>query len=239
MEKARLGERFIHCFNAIDQGLRVKYDFNRSMGFSELIRKTVPLNYIVRKYEDDLIDYGRLRNAIVHHSKEDMLIAEPHLSVVETMEKIEALLNKPDLVVDTPYCCREVLRIDGNVAMQDVIKKIAKSGYSNLPVYHNGKLIGVANGQKIIDVFGIYLESGGKAKTFLENMKIEDILERFESKNFYELKSVKLTVDEAILEFSNNPRLRAVLISQNGNEKEIPFAIVTPADIIEMNKLLF
>ena len=57
------------------------------MGFSDLIRKAASLNYTIRKYEDDLIDYGRLRNAIIHNS-DDFVIAEPHDSVVENIEHI-------------------------------------------------------------------------------------------------------------------------------------------------------
>ena len=41
----------------------------------------------LRKYEDELIDFSRLRNAIVHQSAPDKVIAEPHLDVVEKIEK--------------------------------------------------------------------------------------------------------------------------------------------------------
>ena len=70
-------QRFIQAYNNIDYTIRTRYNLNRSMGFSELIRRSVALNYIVRRYEDDLIDFGRLRNAIVH-GNEDFIMAEPH-----------------------------------------------------------------------------------------------------------------------------------------------------------------
>ena len=97
MKKNSLAERFINCFNKVDYTLKAKYNFNRSMGFSDLIRRTVALNYVVRKYEDELIDYGRLRNAIVHSSNDKMIIAEPHEDVVEKFEKIEKLINSPGI----------------------------------------------------------------------------------------------------------------------------------------------
>ena len=40
-----------------------------------------------------MIDYGRLRNAIIHHSREDMIIAEPHEDIVQKFEKIEELIK--------------------------------------------------------------------------------------------------------------------------------------------------
>jgi len=89
-------ERFLSAYNNIDYTLKSRYDFSRSMGFSDLIRKCVVLNYIVRKNEDKLVDYGRLRNAIVHNN-DDFIIAEPHDSVVEDIERLEKLITKMDL----------------------------------------------------------------------------------------------------------------------------------------------
>jgi len=59
-------ERFISAYNSIDHSLRAIYGFKRSISFADLVRKAVTLNSVVRKYEDELIDYGRLRNSIVH-----------------------------------------------------------------------------------------------------------------------------------------------------------------------------
>lgn len=80
-------KRFINAYNQIDSGLRALYNQKRSMSFAELIRNSVNENHVVRKYEDDLIDFGRLRNAIVHKSNDDFIIAEPHIEVVEKIEK--------------------------------------------------------------------------------------------------------------------------------------------------------
>ena len=66
LKKLSLAQRFINSYNQIDYALRVQHNFKRSMGFSDMIRKSVPINNITRKYEDDLIDFGRLRNAIIH-----------------------------------------------------------------------------------------------------------------------------------------------------------------------------
>ena len=59
MEEKKISEfkksnakRFLDAYNDIDYSLKTRYNFNRSMGFSDLIRKTVSLNYIIRKYED-------------------------------------------------------------------------------------------------------------------------------------------------------------------------------------------
>ena len=232
-----LAERFIEAFNKVDYSLRVKYNLNRSMGFSDLVRKTVALNYIVRKYEDELIDFGRLRNAIVHHSRGNKVIAEPHEDVVELFEKIEKLINKPPVALDC-VCRRDILLVEASKSMEQVIRLMATSSYSNLPVYKGTNLIGIANGQKIVDALGAYLEGGGKAKTFLENIKIEDVLSKIQNSNYYLVRPATLTVEDALKDFHQNPKLLAILITQNGLDTELPLGIITTGDVITMNSIL-
>ena len=54
MAEKTKAERFLDAFNNIDYSLRARFGLNRSMGFSDLIRRCVSLNYVVRKYEDEL-----------------------------------------------------------------------------------------------------------------------------------------------------------------------------------------
>ena len=76
-------KRFLDAYNNIDYTLKTRQNLNRSMGFSDLIRKTSTTNYIVKKYEDDLVDYGRLRNAIIHNNNEDFVIEKSNQNGVK------------------------------------------------------------------------------------------------------------------------------------------------------------
>ena len=239
MEKKDLSNarRFIQAYNNIDYTIRTRYNLNRSMGFSELIRKSVALNYIVRKYEDDLIDFGRLRNAIVH-GNEDYIMAEPHIDVVEQIEKIERLLTAPPKALEL-VCRRDVLTISSDQSMKEAIMLIASSSYSNIPAYNDkGEIIGIANGQKILDSFGKHLLSGGKADSFLNNVKIEDMLSSIENSNYYIFANKDLTVEDALEFFHNNSKLLAILVTKNGGAKEKPLGIITGSDVIKMNTIL-
>ena len=64
--------RFIMAYNRLDQGLREIYSIKRTLTFSDMIRKVANVNTVVSKFEEDLIDYGRLRNAIVHKSSDEI-----------------------------------------------------------------------------------------------------------------------------------------------------------------------
>ena len=68
-------------------------------GNKEQVRRLAN-NVEVRKYEDDLIDYGRLRNAIVHQGNHKFIIAEPHDDIVENIERLSDLITEPPLAVD-------------------------------------------------------------------------------------------------------------------------------------------
>lgn len=229
--------RFLSAFNDIDYTIKTKYNFNRSMGFSEAVRRAVALNYTVRKYEDDLISYGRLRNAIVH-GNDDFVIAEPHTDVVEKIEKIARLLSLPPRALDT-VARRDILTVNASKSIREVIMIMAESGYSNLPVFNNeNEIIGIANGQKIIDSFGKFLISGGKSESFLDSVKIEDMLSKIENSNYYIFANQDITVEQVLSLFHKNSKLLAVLITKNGGAKERPLGIMTGADVLKMNKLL-
>lgn len=229
-------KRFLDAYNNIDYALKVRYNLSRTMGFSELIRKAVVLNYIVRKNEDALVDYGRLRNAIIHNSNEEIVIAEPHDVVVEDIERIEKLLTTPPKALDT-VAHRDVLTMEATESMYNVITTMANSKYSNIPVYSNGTLIGVANGQKILDSLGQYLLAGGKSDVFLKSVKIEDMLSSLKS-NYYVIAAATITVEEALNEFHNNPKLLAILITKDGGVNQKTLGIITGGDVMDMNKIM-
>lgn len=230
--------RFLDAYNNIDYALKTRYNINRSTGFSDLVRKAVAINYVVRKYQDELIDYGRLRNAIIHNNNEDYVIAEPHIEVVKNIEHIEKLLTTPPKAVET-VARREVLTTNAGRSMREVITLMASSNFSNIPVYNDQKeLIGVANGQKILNSMGQFLLAGGKCSVFLDNVQIEDMLSTLQNSNYYEVKNSKCTVEEALDEFDKNHKLLAILFTKNGNKNELPVGIMTGANVVEAQKIL-
>ena len=229
--------RFLNSFNNIDYAIKTRYNFNRSMGFSEAVRKAVAFNYTIRKYEDELIGYGRLRNAIVH-GNDDYVIAEPHIDVVEKIEKIEELLTTPPRALDV-VARHDVLSVHCSKSMREVIMLIASSTYSNIPVFNDdNEIIGIANSQKILDAFGKYLLTGGKESSFLDSVKIEDFVSEIENSNYYAFANKEITVEQALALFHQNPKLLAVLITPHGGIKERPLGIITGVDVLKMNKIL-
>lgn len=231
-------ERFVKAYNAIDQSLRQRHNIRRSLSFSDMIRKTVVVDYIVRKYEDQLIDYGRLRNAIIHNSNDEFLIAEPHTDVVEEFEKIASLVSAPPKVFDT-VCTKEVFTVEHTTNLFDVIKLIYSSSYSNIPVYKNGGVIGVANGQKILDYIGKHLNYGIDIDDFLKNTTIEKFVkDQVADTKYFEVCDMDLTVEKALNLFFQNRKLLMIILTPNGMLQEMPIGLITPTDIMDLNKVI-
>jgi len=230
-------QRFITAYNTIDYSLRTIYDFKRSMSFSDVVRRSVVLNSIVRKYEEDLIDFGRLRNAIIHNGNAKYIIAEPHDDVVAKIERLADLIAEPPRAMDR-IGNKEVITISADMKVGAAIELIYRTGYSNLPVYENEKLLGILNGRKLINVIGKRIGDGVNLQEFMSNTLARDVVQEMGDDYYFMLADEHITIDEAMNHFENNRKLLIILITKDGKENGKPLKIISSADIIDMKKIL-
>lgn len=230
-------ERFLTAYNNIDYGLRSIYNFKRSMTFSDVVRRSVVLNSVVRKYEDDLIDFGRLRNAIIHQGNHKYIIAEPHDDIVEMIERLADLITEPPLAIDM-IGNKEVITINHDMIIANAMELIYRTGYSNLPTYNGEKLIGILNGRKLINVLGEKVGLGVNLETFIRESTVGEILPNMGEDYYFMLADQSLTIDNAMNFFENNRKLLIILITKDGKDTGKPLKIISSADIIDMKKIL-
>jgi len=230
-------ERFIAAYNNLDYSLRTIYDFKRSMSFSDVVRRSVVLNSVVRKYEEDLIDFGRLRNAIIHQGNSKYIIAEPHDDIVEKIEKLAQLISEPPIAMDR-VGNKEVITVNHDMKLKMAIQLIYRTGYSNLPVYKGEHLIGVVNGRKLINVIGQRLSDDVNIQDFVETTSVGEIVAEMGEDYYFMLANEKLTIDEAMNFFENNRKLLIILITKDGKDTSKPLKIISGSDIIDMKKIL-
>ena len=229
--------RFINAYNVIDQSLRSIYNFKRNLSFADVIRRTVPLNSVVRRYEDKLIDYGRLRNSIVHNSSEEQIIAEPHKEVVAEMEFIASLISSPPKVVEV-IKKKDVKILNSNTSILDCLVALSSTGFKRIPIYDNNMLVGVVDSSQIVNVLGETSRQKKEIKSFLEETPIIDILETNDKEKMYVICSEELTVQEALDIFFNNRKIQVIIITKKGTFAERPINILTNADFIDLNKII-
>lgn len=230
-------KRFINAYNRIDNALRAQEDMRRSISYTEAIKRASRTNEIVRKYEDILIDYGRLRNAIVHNSEDGVVIAEPHLDVVENYEKIADLICTPPLAVET-VCNKNFHKMDHNNTLAEVMKFIYQNSVSNLPIYKDGMLIGVANATKITKILGEKIYEKIDIDDYARSVTIEEVLKYMMNDNYYTIADEKITLDKVLNLFTENRKLLIIIITKSGSLLESPIGIISVGDIMDINKIL-
>ena len=230
-------ERFIAAYNNIDYSLRTIYDFKRSMSFSDVVRRSVVLNSVVRKYEEDLIDFGRLRNAIIHHGNHNYIIAEPHDDIVEKIERLAYLISEPPVAIDR-VGNKEVITIAEDMKISEAMELIFRTGYANLPIYSTDKLIGILNGRKLITILGRRVHENTNLEEFIRNTPVKDIIEEMGDDYYFMLADENLTIDQAMNYFENNRKLVVILITKNGKDTGKPLKIISTADIVDMKRIL-
>lgn len=228
-------KRFIDSYNRLDKALRDIYNIKPSLSYSDCIRRCASVSSVIRKYEDDLIDYGRLRNAIVHRSS-DIPIAEPHDDVVQKLEAITRLIATPPLVVSC-LSNRQVYVIDAREKLSTAISNMYKTGYSCVPVYSKGTLVGVINRKMILDSMGEAIVNGFKLDKWLDQ-GVEDALNIMEISSHYEVAPANITIDNLLYLFQQNKKLSVVVLTNGGNYNEQPVGVVVTADTINMQETL-
>ena len=228
-------KRFIDAYNRLDKGMRDIYNIKPSISFSDCVRKVSPVNSIIRKYEDDIIEYGRLRNAIVHRSGEEV-IAEPNIRVVEKLEQIARLICTPPRVMDT-VANRSVYSVNAKTPLAEVMIQMFQTGYSVIPVYDGFDLIGVINRKMILEALG----AATAAKVDLDDLvklSVVEALDLSAGSNSYEVVASNTTIDNILYLFQSNRKLSVVIITKNGNYNEAPLGVVVTSDTIDMQTIL-
>lgn len=229
-------KRFINSYNILDKSLRDIYNLKPSLSFSDVIRRVSSVNSVIKKYEDDLIDYGRLRNAIVHRSISGEVIAEPHDDVVLKLEAITRLITTPPRAMDS-VVNRKVFVVDANESLSYVLTQMYKSGYSNVPVYNGKVLLGVITRKMIVEAVGEAIYNKINLEEFVKKPVI-DALNISGISNHYEVAPSNITIDNLLYLFQQNRKLSTVIITKNGNYNEPPLGIVVTADTIDMQTIL-
>lgn len=236
MEKKSNAQRFIQAYNQLDHSMRTVYGFKRNMTFADVVRRAVSLNSVIRKYEEDIIDYGRLRNSIVHRSNPNYIIAEPHDEVVEDIEKIAKLISTPPLALER-VCSRNVLCFEHNTTLKDAIKLISSSGFNNVPIYKDSHLLGVATGGKVIRWIGEKFAEDKSFEDIFDKTTLEDVINELPLKN-YKVANRSISIETALNMFYVDRKLDSIIITKEGTDDEMPLGIITAADVLDMNEIL-
>ena len=201
------------------------------------MRRCAEKNAVVRRYEDELAEYARLRNAIVHQSTDGRVVAVPCDEVTREMERIASLLTEPPRIKDAlPE--KKVVSIEAGISLRQAVLLISRTGHSNLPVYDGRRMVGIVNNRRIIREVGAQLARGQSVDAFLSETPVGDILDESDMFVYYKYLSENATLEEVLSAFETNKKLIAVVVSERGKMGERIRNIVTPADLVHISRKL-
>lgn len=222
-------EQFLNSFNRIEKWIRMTLEASATMGFSEMTRRLAKRNPQVAQYEEDLLQFAQLRNAIVHEKiGNDFVIAEPNEWAITRIQKIEHELLEPEKVL--PKYAKKVTGFEMDLPMLELFKIVASKRYSQFPIYDRGIFKG------LITIRGIGLWAAIeslKGPIHSEHRQARELLLGNQKKINYRFVSKDAYVYEIREYFRKQPTLEAVLITKDGSPDGNLLGIVRPRDIQE------
>ncbi|WP_058307683.1 CBS domain-containing protein [Gracilibacillus massiliensis] len=234
-----LSERFETAFNQIhDKLCDYANENNNHASFTEVLTKAKHQYPLIDPYFDLLKQCSKLRNAIVHRKiKEDFYIAEPHQEVVDELETLAKLLSEPPSALSIASKPVEFFYLD--TPLKKVMDCLIDKGYSQYPVYHEERFIGLLTDGDIANWLAENIDS---SLNISSNATIGDIF-KIEKKAH----TVVTGKDTSVMEIESifkkcieeNQKLEAIILTETGNAAELPVGLISSWDLIRMRTHTF
>jgi predicted transcriptional regulator len=223
------GDRFEAAYNKIDALLRKKIDATRAIAFSAIVIEAAKKDPTIRAYKDDLLEYGDLRNAIVHdRGTSPILLADPRAAAVVNIEKIWDRLSHPRKLRSlTRRGSLHVFTVDAKLT--ELLSYMREKDFSQVIAVQNQKYL-------IVSTEGLahWLEAKSKEEIIdLSETRVGDVIV-FEPKDSCRYLSADDTIDRAREVFATDvgKRIFSVLVTEHGRPTETPINILTPWDFV-------
>lgn len=225
--------KFETAFNRIHKSLKEMVKETESDAFVELLFSGYKNHSLIRKYKNDLHQFAKLRNAIVHEKvNDDYYIAEPHLEVVQRIEEISKEFEKPPTAMS--IATSPVFYYYEDAYLKDVLKVINKFDFTRFPIYdQEDKYLALLTATEIIQWMAKHFSND---VVHFEDVRVRDLLTR--KKNYYVTfmpETASLYQIEELFEgyHTRGKKLQSVIITKNGDRHEKPIGIITPWDLLD------
>jgi len=240
MKKTSNSQRFLTYYNQLDDFMR-KYlhRFESYNIHSSLLEEMKERNLIFRneKTYNELMQYSRLRNAIVHNHEMHYAdpIAEPHIEIVKRYGDIISMLLKPPKALQYAIPSGKIYTTTPDALALDVMKIMGERSYTHLPVIEGGLMIGVFSESSVfsylVDHPNTTLGSDLHIRQFADYIDIEKHGNEYFT--FVGRETVFAEVEEIFQRgIQKGRRIAVVYITEHGNIEEKLLGMITPWDLI-------
>ncbi len=223
-------EIFLGTFNEVERFLKNTYNQGKHGSFRFLINKASKFHPVIKKFKNDLITYGDLRNAIMHNfNKDGEAIAIPKDKVVNHFNQIWEQIKNPEKVkvfFKKVHCC------DINNSLQDALSLIREYKILQIPIIQNNHIIDVLNSLQIVEWMA-RLNQIKPSETI-----IKDIISYSQNRQNYAIIPANYSVFQAAEMYKDsykkhpvNRYFDAILITKDGKQNQALLGIIVLKDI--------
>ncbi len=226
-------ERFIEAYNRIDRKLT---DQGQDRPYVPFVKKVRESRLLVDPQRDFLYDCAHLRNAILHSkgSHTGDPIADPRTDVVERIERVADVVEKPPTVLATLQPQRPVT-LAASDDLSAFLSEVAHLDYSQAPVRFGPGKLGLVTTNAMTRWFAEqYIAGDGM---LAGAATLGEIVSRAESIDSLQIANRHITVVQAWRIFAglDVPMApAAIVLTKNGRQSETPLALVARSDVPKM-----
>lgn len=212
--------RFLDDFAAIKKHLRKPVKGDRHVPFAGLVARAAAKDAAVRRLRDAPLELAELRNLVVHNYSRTAPLASPSEHAVGRIEAIkEELLSPPRR---HPAFARTVATCRPCDPVGVAARKMHEGSFSQLPVYDDGRLVGLLTAETLARWLAARLAGG---LGLLEEEPVAAVLKHQEGGRDWQLLGHAATVFDALEAFEACHRsgrvLDAILLTPHGSEAGI------------------
>ncbi len=227
-----MSERFEAAYNQIHHSLKDMVN-STSNKFTTLVRYGSHLK-VIQNFQDELIQFAKLRNALVHEKHSDgSYIAEPHHDVVLRLEHVAQVLSRPQHAMT--IATKPVVQFQYKDTLKHILNHVESVTYSNYPIYKGTEYIGLLTTKAIVNWMSCHLQ---KSTVDLSQASIQDVM-TYDDERIVHFAPKASTIFEIELLFGKhqqkNKELQMIIITENGRRNEKPLGVVTYWDIVNLN----
>ena len=225
-------DRFLTAFNEIEKYLTRIYREEEERGFRNMINLSRERGQLSKQQYEDLKQYGKLRNIIVHEFRNNEVIAEPNNTIVKRIEQIRAELKNPRKASE--LFSKEVVTVQLENTLEKVLGLFWELKISQIPVLSRKKVIDVLNTNTITWWMAV------NGRSDLNQVTVSDVLGFTEYKKNYRIVSEKTRLPRVVQIFKESYSevnqgwfLDAVLITKTGADTSPIVGIIVLEDLVD------
>jgi CBS domain-containing protein len=223
-------DRFLDAYARTERYLREVVGAERGVPYGQLVREATRRDRIVRRFRDDLLEFGELRNAIVHQRSDGHPIAAPFEATAAQLERIAGLMDRPPRVAER--FVRKVSQAGAHEPVDAVLRRMRDGDFSVVPVYEHDRFAGLLTSTAIVrwlaDVLGGDGDLGARpVRDVLTYCKHVADRVRWLAETATAIEAVEAFQDAS----ERGHKLDAILLTHSGRSEERILGIITVADV--------